>query len=216
MDPATSCFAPRTAPSRPARCIPGLLWQVASLDLTPEEAIDLVLGAPRLDAALAPLRAFETGDGEIGVELGDAAGGVRERRSFDAQGRLRGVERLAEDGRRRLVGSLRRLPARVAACPSRTRSASRPAQPATARGARALGRRAESRAAGRYLPAAAGRAGGPARMARGGSVARFAAAALVCSLLAACTNNPYPGRRRRASRSSTGRSASRPRRSTRR
>ena len=77
---------------------PGLLWRVASLDLTPEEAIDLVLGAPRLDAALAPVRAFEAGDGEIGVELGDGSGRVRERRSFDSEGRLRGVERLAEGG----------------------------------------------------------------------------------------------------------------------
>jgi len=77
---------------------PGLLWQVASLDLTPEEAIDLVLGAPRLDAALAPVRAFQTGDGEIGVELGDGSGSVRERRSFDSEGRLRRVERLAEAG----------------------------------------------------------------------------------------------------------------------
>jgi hypothetical protein len=52
---------------------PGLLWQVASLDLTPEEAIELVLGAPRLDAALVPLRAFETGDGEIGASSRMAA-----------------------------------------------------------------------------------------------------------------------------------------------
>ena len=76
----------------------GLLRQVASLDLTPEEAIDLVLGAPRLDAALAPSRAYRTGDGEIGVELADPEGHLRERRIFDAQGRLRGVERLSEDG----------------------------------------------------------------------------------------------------------------------
>jgi len=77
---------------------PELLWQVASLALTPEEAIDLVLGAPRVDVSLAPLRAFEAADGGIGVELRDAVGDVRERRSFDALGRLRRVERLAEDG----------------------------------------------------------------------------------------------------------------------
>jgi hypothetical protein len=77
---------------------PGLLWQVANLDLTPEEAIDVVLGAPRLDAALAPLRAFESGDGEIGIDLGDAAGNLRERRSFDSEGSLRRVERFAEGG----------------------------------------------------------------------------------------------------------------------
>ncbi|HEY8156751.1 MAG TPA: hypothetical protein VII72_21660 [Myxococcota bacterium] len=77
---------------------PGLLWQVASLDLTPEEAIDLVLGAPQLDPALAPARAYTEAGGEIGVDLADPAGRVRERRVFDAQGRLRRVERLAEDG----------------------------------------------------------------------------------------------------------------------
>jgi hypothetical protein len=76
----------------------GLLWQVASLDLTPEEAIELVLGSPRLDASLAPLRASQTREGEIAVELGDAGGRVRERRVFDAQGLLRGVERLGPDG----------------------------------------------------------------------------------------------------------------------
>lgn len=76
----------------------GLLWQVASLALTPEEAIELVLGAPRLAAAARPLRAFEAADGEIGVELGDASGAASERLRFDAQGRLRGLERLAADG----------------------------------------------------------------------------------------------------------------------
>jgi len=77
---------------------PDLLWQVASLDLTPEQAIELVLGAPRLDASLAPVRASQTADGEISIELGDAAGRVWERRSFDVQGLLRGVERLGDDG----------------------------------------------------------------------------------------------------------------------
>lgn len=77
---------------------PGLLWRVANLDLTPEEAIDIVLGAPRLDAALAPVRAFESGDGEIGVDLGDGSGKLRERRSFDSEGRLRRVQRFAEGG----------------------------------------------------------------------------------------------------------------------
>jgi hypothetical protein len=77
---------------------PGLLWQVASLALTPEEAIELVLGAPRLAVWQAPLRAFAAADGEIGVEFGDGAGGARERVRFDAQGRLRALERLADDG----------------------------------------------------------------------------------------------------------------------
>jgi hypothetical protein len=76
---------------------PELLWQVASLDLTPEQAIELVLGAPRLDASLSPVRASQIPDGEIAVELGDASGRIRERRSFDARGLLRGVERLDEN-----------------------------------------------------------------------------------------------------------------------
>jgi hypothetical protein len=77
---------------------PGLLWEVAHLDLSPEDAIDLVLGAPRIGAGLAPLRAFESGQGEIAVELGDAAGQLRERRVFDRDGRLRRLERLAAEG----------------------------------------------------------------------------------------------------------------------
>ncbi len=75
---------------------PTLLWQVANLALTPEEAIDLVLGAPRAALSLAPLRAFEAADGEIVVDLG--AGAARERFRFDAQGHLRAVERLAAAG----------------------------------------------------------------------------------------------------------------------
>jgi hypothetical protein len=77
---------------------PGLLRQVASLDLTPEEAIDLVLGVPRPGAGLAPAGAYTTKDGEVDVELAEPDGQVRERRVFDAQGRLRRVEHLGEDG----------------------------------------------------------------------------------------------------------------------
>jgi hypothetical protein len=94
MARATSCSAPRTAP-RIGRGAPGLLWQVASLDLTPEEAIDLC-SRPR--PARPGARGASPRGGEIGVELAEPDGRVRERRVFDAQGRLRGVERVGEDG----------------------------------------------------------------------------------------------------------------------
>ena len=142
---ATSCSAPRTARSNRARCTPDLLWQVASLDLTPEEAIELVLGAPAAGCvARAACALPRPRTARSSVELGDASGRVRERRSFDAQGRLRGVERLGAGRRAELVGALRRSTSRWAASPSRTRSGCEAAAPLRARRAGAFRRRAES------------------------------------------------------------------------
>jgi hypothetical protein len=73
---------------------PGLLWRVAGIALTPEEAIALVLGAPPLDEPLVPQRASTTSQGEIEVELAGEAGRAGHRLVFDAQGRLRRFERL--------------------------------------------------------------------------------------------------------------------------
>jgi hypothetical protein len=96
--PRYELFRAETASFESGDVHPGLLWQVAHLALTPEEAIDLVLGAPRVDASLAPLRAFASGAGEVTVELGDAAGRGLERRAFDGAGQLRRLDRLAGDG----------------------------------------------------------------------------------------------------------------------
>lgn len=69
-----------------------LLWRVARVALAPEDAIALLLGAPR------PLGWLEAGparwDGPLfDVDLLDDGRGVRERLSFDALGRLRRFER---------------------------------------------------------------------------------------------------------------------------
>ena len=66
----------------------GLLWQYTRIDLSPDEAIDLLLGAPILDRTLVPIRAFETDRGTIQTDLADENGVVRERVAFDAAGHV--------------------------------------------------------------------------------------------------------------------------------
>jgi hypothetical protein len=75
-----------------------LLWQVARLALTPEEAVELILGAPRLAAALSPTAAFDAGGGRVRIELSDAAGSVRRLVDFDAAGRLRWLQERRSSG----------------------------------------------------------------------------------------------------------------------
>jgi hypothetical protein len=77
---------------------PRLLWEQAWLDLTPDEAIELLLGAPLLDRTLAPQGAEETAAGDVRLELADDLGVVRERVEFDAQGRLRRLEERDPEG----------------------------------------------------------------------------------------------------------------------
>ena len=77
---------------------PRLLWEQAYLDLTPEEAIELLLGAPLLDRTLSPRAADETAAGELRFDLADDLGVVRERVEFDAQGRLRRLEERDPEG----------------------------------------------------------------------------------------------------------------------
>ncbi len=76
----------------------GLLWQVARLALTPEEVVDLILGAPGLADALSPTAAFDAGDGRVRIALSDAAGSVRRLVDFDAAGRLRWLQERRRDG----------------------------------------------------------------------------------------------------------------------
>jgi hypothetical protein len=69
-----------------------LLWRLASIDLTLEDAVDVLLGAPSLPLALGRQSSELFPDGRIGVELRDQAGLAR-RFVFDAEGRLREAER---------------------------------------------------------------------------------------------------------------------------
>jgi hypothetical protein len=71
---------------------PGLLWEQAYVDLTPEEAIGALLGAPLPDPALAILAAYGDGTGGVRLELGVAPDRLRRRVRFDAQSRLRWLE----------------------------------------------------------------------------------------------------------------------------
>lgn len=77
---------------------PGLLWEVAHLALPPEQAVALLLGAPGVDPDLAVAGARRSGEGEIQIDLADAAGRVRQRVAFDAEARLRWLEVREIDG----------------------------------------------------------------------------------------------------------------------
>jgi hypothetical protein len=76
---------------------PELLWEQAYLPLTPEEAIDLLLGLPTPDHSLVPVAALGDGAGGVRLDLADAAGRLRRRVGFDAAGRLRWLEVLDGD-----------------------------------------------------------------------------------------------------------------------
>lgn len=74
------------------RVHPGLLWNLAYLPLTPEEAVGLLLGLPTPDPALGPVGARLAPDGEVQIDLADATGTVVQRVAFDAEARLRWIE----------------------------------------------------------------------------------------------------------------------------
>jgi hypothetical protein len=71
---------------------PHLLWEVSRIALSPEEVIQLVLGAPlpEVEYQLGP--ALGTGDGQIEVMLTDPAGAHLRTLVFDAKGLLRRVD----------------------------------------------------------------------------------------------------------------------------
>lgn len=77
---------------------PALLWQEAHLALTPEEAVEVLLGAPAPGAGLVPARAVDVGEGLIRMDLVDAEGRVRRRAAFDTAARLREFEVIGGDG----------------------------------------------------------------------------------------------------------------------
>jgi hypothetical protein len=74
----------------------GWLWDAARLDLTPREAVEVILGAPQPDADLTRGAAYAVGD-RVRIELVDAAGRVRRVVEFGAGGELR---RLAQSDTR--------------------------------------------------------------------------------------------------------------------
>ncbi|HME69824.1 MAG TPA: hypothetical protein VKM54_08145 [Myxococcota bacterium] len=74
------------------RVYPGLLWQVAQVDLTPEEAVEVLLGAPRVPPGLVPTQALRLHDGGIRVAMGDALGPSQRVLEWGPDGRLRRLE----------------------------------------------------------------------------------------------------------------------------
>jgi hypothetical protein len=71
---------------------PGLLWEVAQVDLTPEEAVEVLLGAPRVPQGLVPTGAQRYPDGAIRVDLGDATGPSQRVFEWGPDARLRRIE----------------------------------------------------------------------------------------------------------------------------
>jgi hypothetical protein len=78
-----------------------LLWREAGLALAPEQAVAVLLGAPRPGAGLAPANARLTSAGRVEFDLVDASGRPRQRAAFDALERLRSFAVLDDDGSER-------------------------------------------------------------------------------------------------------------------
>jgi len=75
-----------------------LLWNEAGIDLSPEEAVAVLLGVPISEPLPALADAVRDGDGRIRIDLADAHGRVVERVTFDPAGRLRAFAVLDDFG----------------------------------------------------------------------------------------------------------------------
>ena len=75
-----------------------LLWTVARIDLSPAEAVALLLGVPISAADLAPVAAAETQAGGVEVVLGSDPGAADQVVEFDRDGRLTRASRRAASG----------------------------------------------------------------------------------------------------------------------
>lgn len=73
------------------RVYPGLLFEVARIDLTPDEAVEVLLGAPRLPDGLSATAGRELRDGGAQLDLADPTGAVLRTLEWDARGLLRGL-----------------------------------------------------------------------------------------------------------------------------
>ncbi len=78
---------------------PGLLFEVAQIDLTPEEAAELLLGALPEVPGLRLASAAGLDDGGVRLDLVDVDGTLRQRLDFDPVGRLQRIEVYAQGER---------------------------------------------------------------------------------------------------------------------
>lgn len=67
----------------------GLLWDLVRLDLTPAEAVDVILGARELSGGLPVTGAWDAGDGVVRIAFGRADGSARRSLDLDDHARLR-------------------------------------------------------------------------------------------------------------------------------
>ena len=77
---------------------PEILWRVARIDLSPEEAVDLILGSPSGPEDFRVAEAVAFRDGRIAFSRVDDQNIRRERYDFDESGRLVGIQRFSESG----------------------------------------------------------------------------------------------------------------------
>jgi hypothetical protein len=77
----------------------GLLWEVAKVDLSPEQATSVLLGAPRPSPGLHFSSSEAVAGGGTRLDFADSLGAVRERFDFDPSGQLSQVESLEIGGR---------------------------------------------------------------------------------------------------------------------
>jgi hypothetical protein len=76
---------------------PELLWDAARLELTPAEAVEVILGAPDPDSGLTPAAAYLVGE-RVRIELADRGGRVRRVVEFGAGGELRRLAQSDDEG----------------------------------------------------------------------------------------------------------------------
>jgi hypothetical protein len=76
-----------------------LLWRTARIDLTPSDAVALLLGLPRLDPGARVVEARRFRDGGVGVATRDGGIGRTRWHEWDAAGRLRSAALREHDGR---------------------------------------------------------------------------------------------------------------------
>jgi len=74
-----------------------LLWEVAHLDLTPAEAVDVILGFPGMEQNLVPGQSYRGPNGRVRLDLVRGDGRLVRVVEFDVEGRLARVQTKGAD-----------------------------------------------------------------------------------------------------------------------